>query len=166
MEHDKLLVALNSYMKTGTIWESLDITITRVGLNEVAATMPIAPRSMQQSGFLHGGALLTLAESLATLGSALNIDSTHQMCFVLAVTANHFHSRRGGIVTGSGRPIFKGRTSMVWDVNIKDQDGIVITASRCTVEIIDRPAATLEQLEAQMKTMAGWDSFIDLPKFW
>jgi 1,4-dihydroxy-2-naphthoyl-CoA hydrolase len=166
VEQDKLLLALNSYMKTGTIWESLDITITKVGLNEVAATMPIAPRSMQQSGFLHGGALLTLAESLATLGSALNIDSTRQMCFGLAVTANHFHSRKEGIVTGFGRPIYKGRTSMVWDVNIKDEDGIVITASRCTIEIVDRPAATLEQLEAQMKTMAGWDSFIDLPKFW
>ena len=166
MEQEKLLQALNSYMKTGTIWESLDITITRASLNEVAATMPITSRSMQQSGFLHGGALLTLAESLATLGSALNIDSTRQMCFGLAVNANHFHSRREGIVTGIGRPIYKGRTTMVWDINIKDEDGIVINASRCTVEIVDRPAATLEQLEMQMKTMSGWDSFIDLPKYW
>jgi 1,4-dihydroxy-2-naphthoyl-CoA hydrolase len=166
VEQEALLQALNSYMKTGTIWESLDITITRVGLNEVVATMPITPRTMQQSGFLHGGALLTLAESLATLGSAMNIDSSRQMCFGLSVTANHFHSRREGTVTGKATPIFKGRTSMVWDINILDIDNIVVTAARCTVEIVDRPAANMEQLEAQMKTMTGWDSYIDLPKFW
>ncbi len=166
MEQDKLLEALNGYMKTGTIWESLDITITKASRNEVAATMPIAPRTMQQSGFLHGGALLTLAESLAGLGSAMNIDSTRQMCFGLSVTANHFHSRREGTVTGRARPIFKGRTSMVWDVNIVDIDGILITAARCTVEVVDRPATNIEQLEAQMKTMSGWDSFIELPNFW
>jgi uncharacterized protein (TIGR00369 family) len=166
VEHDQLLQALNGYMKTGTIWESLDITITKASRNEVTATMPITPRTMQQSGFLHGGALLTLAESLASLGSAMNIDSTRQMCFGLAVTANHFHSRREGTVTGRGKPIFKGRTTMVWDISIVDIDGILVTAARCTTEIIDRPAANLEQLEAQMKTMKGWDSFIDLPNFW
>jgi uncharacterized protein (TIGR00369 family) len=166
LEDEKLLEALNGYMKAGTIWESLDITITGISQDEVTASMPVSPRTMQQSGFLHGGAMLTLMESLATLGTAVNIDTSRQMCFGLSITANHFRSRKDGVVTGIGRPIHQGRTSMVWDVNIIDEKGILVSAARCTVEIVDRPASDLAQLESQLISMKEWDSFNDLPNFW
>jgi hypothetical protein len=55
---------------------------------------------------------------------------------------------------------------MVWDVNIIDEKGILVSAARCTVEIVDRPASDLAQLESQLISMKEWDSFNDLPNFW
>jgi 1,4-dihydroxy-2-naphthoyl-CoA hydrolase len=100
MDSKETLELLNSYMKTGTIWEALDITISEASPDMVSATLPITPHTTQQSGFLHGGALATLAESLSTLGTALNIDTARQMCFCLSLNASHFRSRRkGGVPT-------------------------------------------------------------------
>jgi uncharacterized protein (TIGR00369 family) len=166
LENEKLLEALNGFMKTGTIWEALNITITAATPKRVVATMPVRPASMQQSGFLHTGAALTLAESLAALGTALNIEPARQMCFNLATSANHFRSRQEGVVTGEGTLFYKGRTSMVWDIKIQDEEGKLISGIRCTVEVVDRPPASAEQVAEQMETMSNWDSFIDLPRFW
>jgi hypothetical protein len=74
--------------------------------------------------------------------------------------------RRKGTVTATGRNLYKGRTTMVWDINIVDEENILVSSIRCTVEIVDRPLSDPQEIEAKMKAMSEWDSFIDLPRFW
>jgi 1,4-dihydroxy-2-naphthoyl-CoA hydrolase len=47
--------------------------------------MPVGPNQRHQGGYLHGGASLVLAESVASLGTALNIDMDKQMAFGLEI---------------------------------------------------------------------------------
>ena len=143
MSGDEVLANLNG-RREGSIMESLDIKVTLAEPDHVMATMPVGPRTVQQMGFLHGGASVTLAESIASIGTFLNIDPARQTTFGLEINANHVRPKREGIVTGEGTPLHKGRTNMGWDIKIRDEDGKLICVSRCTVAIVDRPSPNAE----------------------
>ncbi len=125
--------------RAGSVWEVLDIKLIQAEKNLVVATMPIGPNHRQQLGYLHGGISVVLAESLASLGSVLNIDADRQMAFGLEINANHLRPKREGQLTGIATPIQLGRTTHVWDIRITDERDKLICISRCTVTIVDRP---------------------------
>ena len=125
--------------RAGSVWDMLDITLVTAEKDKVVATMPIGPNHRQQIGYLHGGISVTLAESLASLGTVLNIDAERQMAFGLEINANHLRPKRDGMVTGVATPIHKGRTTQVWEIRITDENDKLICISRCTVAIVDRP---------------------------
>ena len=122
-----------------SIWNVLDIQLVEAQKDRVVATMPIGPNHRQQVGYLHGGVSVVLAESLASLGSVLNIDANNQMAFGLEINANHLRPKREGTLTGVATPITLGRTTHVWDIRISDEQDKLICISRCTVAIVDRP---------------------------
>ena len=135
---EELVENMNSN-RTESIWNVLDIKLVEARKDRVVATMPIGPQHRQQVGYLHGGVSVVLAESLASLGSVLNIDANTQMAFGLEINANHLRPKREGTVTGVATPITRGRTTHVWDIRITDEQDKLVCISRCTVAIVDRP---------------------------
>jgi 1,4-dihydroxy-2-naphthoyl-CoA hydrolase len=135
---EEIVERINSTRK-GSAWDVLDIKLVSAGRDKVVATMPIGPNHRQQLGYLHGGISVVLAESLASLGAVLNIDADKQMAFGLEINANHLRPKREGMLTGTATPIFKGRTTQVWEINITDENEKLICISRCTIAIVDRP---------------------------
>ena len=125
--------------REGSVWDCLDIQLISATKDHIAATMPIGPNHRQQLGYLHGGISITLAESLASLGSILNIDIERQMAFGLEINASHLRPKREGLLTGTASPIRLGRTAHVWDVRITDEEDKLICVCRCTIAIVDRP---------------------------
>ena len=125
--------------RTGSVWDILDIKLVVAQKDKVVATMPISPNHRQQVGYLHGGVSVVLAESVASLGSVLNIDANQQMAFGLEINANHLRPKREGVLTGTATPIALGRTTHVWDIRITDENEKLICISRCTVAIVNRP---------------------------
>jgi 1,4-dihydroxy-2-naphthoyl-CoA hydrolase len=135
---DEIVAMINS-TREGSVWDVLDIKLVSAEKDKVVATMPIGPNHRQQIGYLHGGISVLLAESLASLGTALNIDPSKQMAFGLEINANHLRPKREGQLTGVATPIHRGRTTQVWDIRISDENDKLICVSRCTVAIVDRP---------------------------
>lgn len=133
---EEIIAQINNN-REGSVWDSLDIKLVSLAKDCLVATMPIGPNHRQQLGFLHGGISITLAESLASLGSVLNIQG-HQMAFGLEINASHLRSRREGVLTGTATPIRLGRTTHVWDVRITDEQDRLICVCRCTIAIVDR----------------------------
>ncbi len=125
--------------REGSVWEILDIKLVSAEKDRVVATMPIGPNHRQQVGYLHGGISVVLAESLASLGTVLNIDASRQMAFGLEINANHLRPRREGQLTGVATPIHRGRTTHVWEIKISDENDKLVCVSRCTVAVVDRP---------------------------
>jgi uncharacterized protein (TIGR00369 family) len=125
--------------RQGSVWDVLDIKLVVAQKDKVVATMPIGPNHRQQVGYLHGGISVVLAESIASLGSVLNIDANQQMAFGLEINANHLRPKREGILTGTATPIALGRRTHVWDVRITDENEKLVCVSRCTIAIVNRP---------------------------
>jgi 1,4-dihydroxy-2-naphthoyl-CoA hydrolase len=125
--------------RQGSVWEILDIKLISAEKDKVVATMPIGPHHRQQVGYLHGGISVVLAESVASLGTVLNIDASRQMAFGLEINANHIRPKREGQLTAVATPYHRGRTTHVWDIKLSDENGKLVCISRCTVAVVDRP---------------------------
>ncbi|MED4689606.1 hotdog fold thioesterase [Peribacillus frigoritolerans] len=118
---------------------TLGIEMKEVVEGKVIATMPVDERTRQPYGLLHGGASVALAESVASFGGMMLVDSTKQAVVGLEINANHVRGVRSGVVTAEGNIIHRGKTTMVWDVKIRDEEDHLICISRCTLAVIDLP---------------------------
>jgi uncharacterized protein (TIGR00369 family) len=123
--------------------DALGIELRETTPERVVATMPVTPRHVQIYGYLHGGASVALAETVASIGCALSCPPGYG-AFGLEINANHLRPKRDGLLTATGVPLHRGRTTHVWDVRITDEAGRLICVSRCTVAIValerDEPA--------------------------
>ena len=132
------LTAKLSEMNKSTVLDVMGIKLSEATKDRVVATMPITPLHHQPVGYLHGGVSLLLAESVASWGSVLNIDTDRQMAFGLEINANHLRPKREGTLTAVATPLHRGRTTHIWDIRITDENDKLICISRCTVAIVGR----------------------------
>lgn len=119
-----------------TMLEVLDIQITAVGDDFIEATMPVDKRTHQPYGILHGGASVVLAESLASMGAMLTVDQTKFHCVGIDINANHIKAVRSGRVTGRATPIHTGKSTQVWQIEIKNEQKELICISRLTMAVV------------------------------
>lgn len=117
---------------------TIGIHITTLTPELVVATMPVDDRTRQPFGLLHGGASAALAETVASLGAFMSIDSETQAAVGVELNTNHIRGKREGVVTATATPLHRGRTIHVWEIRIQDEEGKLICASRCTLAIVSR----------------------------
>lgn len=121
-----------------SLLDALGIEMVEIEKGKVIATMPVNDQTRQPYGYLHGGASVALAETVASIGTAALIDLEKQICFGLEINANHVRSKKDGIVTAVAEVLHHGKSTMVWDIKIKDEQGELICISRCTVAIVPK----------------------------
>ncbi len=99
------------------------------------ATMKVDERNRQPFGFLSGGASLALAENLAGVGSSSLCPGS--ICVGINVSGSHVKAvAEGDTVTALARLIQKGRKLHVWNVEITDSHGDMISVVSVTNYII------------------------------
>ncbi|KAB7706964.1 hotdog fold thioesterase [Bacillus aerolatus] len=121
-----------------TLIKTLGMEVVEISEGKVVMTMPVDERTHQPLGYLHGGASVALAETAASVGTAHLIDRETQLCFGLEINANHIKAKREGTVTAVAEAVHRGRTTMVWEINIRDEEGQLICLSRCTVAVVPK----------------------------
>jgi 1,4-dihydroxy-2-naphthoyl-CoA hydrolase len=121
---------------TQSLVDTLEIKILEASGERVIALMPVQPKVHQPFGLLHGGASVALAETVASVGAYLSVAESGMMAVGLEINANHLRGVRDGTVTATATPIHKGRTTQVWNIEIKNEEGKMVCISRCTLAII------------------------------
>lgn len=121
-----------------TLLGSLGIEITELQKGKVTATMPVDERTRQPFGLLHGGASVALAETVASVGAFELVDKENEVVVGLEINANHIRAKKDGFVTAVATVLHQGKTTMVWDIKITDEDDHLICVSRCTMAVIKR----------------------------
>lgn len=102
------------------------------------ARMRVDERNRQPFGFLSGGASLALAENVAGVGSSSLCPN--YVCVGIEVSGSHVQAViEGDTVTAYARLLHKGRTLHVWNVDIKNTAGELISNVRVTNYIIKQP---------------------------
>jgi len=123
---------------TKNLADTLGIALVELTPERVVATMPVDERTRQPFGILHGGASVALAETLASLGGAMNVDLERFNVVGVEINANHIRAKSDGVVTGTGTPMHVGRSTQVWEVRIVDESKRPICVSRCTLAVVPR----------------------------
>lgn len=99
------------------------------------ATMKVDERNRQPFGFLSGGASLALAENLAGVGSSALCPD--KICVGVSVSGDHVKAvEEGDTVTALAHLVSKGRKLHVWDVQINNSNGELISTVHVTNYII------------------------------
>ena len=118
-----------------TLGDTLGIAVVEGSADRVVMTMPVEPRHHQPLGYLHGGASVALAETVASVGGYLAAPDGF-VVFGQEINANHLRSVQSGTLTATGAPIHVGRTSQVWGIEVRDEAGRLVCISRCTLAVV------------------------------
>jgi 1,4-dihydroxy-2-naphthoyl-CoA hydrolase len=114
---------------------ALGIAFEEMTPDRVVATMPVTPRHLQPFGYLHGGANVVLAETVASVGGNLAAEEG-QAVFGLEINANHVRPKRDGMLWAVGERLHRGRTTQIWQIRIEDEDGRLVSIARCTLAVV------------------------------
>lgn len=102
------------------------------------ATMLVTPAVCQPMGIVHGGVYAAIAESLASRGTAdgvlplgkVPLGMSNNTSFLRPVPA-------GDSVHGEARAFHRGRTTWLWDVEMRNDAGKLCATSRVTIAVRD-----------------------------
>jgi len=121
-----------------TLIDLLGIRFTGYTDSTVNALMEITPGHHQPLGVVHGGALMTLAETVGSAGSFLLVDPEEFSVLGASVNSQHLSPARNGILYATGRLIVRNDFKHIWDVEIRDEHDKLISISRVTNSIKPR----------------------------
>jgi len=123
-------------LSEGTLPSRMGIAVTAASAERVVGTMPVAG-NIQPYGLLHGGASCVLAESLGSLGAALQA-GPGRFAVGIEISATHHRAVAEGVVTGVATKVHGGRTTATYEIAISDDRGRRVCSARLTCLLRDQ----------------------------
>lgn len=113
----------------------LGIEITGFGDDFLIGRVPVDHRTIQPYGLIHGGVSVVLAETLGSVAANWAAPDDQQWVG-LDINANHLRGVRSGWVTGTCKPVYRGNTSQVWQIDMCDDAGKLTCVARLTMALL------------------------------
>ncbi|HEY5044473.1 MAG TPA: PaaI family thioesterase [Solirubrobacteraceae bacterium] len=111
---------------------------------EVRARVRLRDELKQPMGLLHGGVYASIAESMASLATALAVLDSGEIAVGLSNSTSFLRPlTEGAAVHGHARRLHRGRTTWVWDVQFSDDAGRICAVTRMTIAVRPAPTATV-----------------------
>jgi 1,4-dihydroxy-2-naphthoyl-CoA hydrolase len=101
------------------------------------ARLPVVPRVCQPMGIVHGGVYAAIAESLASMGTADGVIALGKVPLGMSNNTSFLRPVSKGSVHARAEAFHRGRTSWVWDVEMRNDDGKLCATSRVTIAVRD-----------------------------
>jgi len=105
---------------------------------EVRARVQLRDELEQPMGLLHGGVYASIAESLASLATALGVRERGEVAMGLSNSTSFLRPVTEGAVHAHATRLHRGRTTWVWEVHFSDDAGHLCAVTRMTIAV--RPA--------------------------
>jgi 1,4-dihydroxy-2-naphthoyl-CoA hydrolase len=131
------LAQLNALSKN-TLDENFGIEYTEIGENFLCAKMPVTHKNVQPFRLLHGGASVAFAESMGSMTGIMLIPDPKLFTVVgLEINANHTRGvKEGNWVYGKCTPLHVGRTTIICEIKITNNEDKLVCVSRITLAVI------------------------------
>jgi len=114
------------------------LELLSVSDTEVRAQLTVRPEVKQPAGLLHGGVYASMAESMASIATALGVAPNGDMAMGLSNSTSFLRPITQGVVHALATRLHRGRTTWVWDVRFADDADRTCALTRMTVAV--RPA--------------------------
>lgn len=134
---DNDLQLMNNFSQK-TLVSHIGIVLTKITDDSLEGTMPVDERTFQPAKLLHGGASCVLAETLGSIAANMCIDTNEKMAVGQHVEATHIRPATKGHVRGVAKPIYIGKTSQTWRIEIFNDDNKMICDSKIIMAIIPK----------------------------
>lgn len=107
---------------------------------EVRAQVKVRDELKQPAGLVHGGVYASIAESLASLATALAVLPEGNTAMGLSNSTSFLRPVTEGTVHALATRLHKGRTTWVWDVSFSDDQGRKCALTRMTIAVRPLPS--------------------------
>ncbi len=115
----------------------LGIEILAVEPDEVRARMHVERSVCAWNGYLHAGAVVSLADSCCGYATLRNLPEDAQGFTTIELKSNFLGTTLDGDVLCVAKPAHRGRTTQVWDAEVRaERSGKTIAHFRCTQMIL------------------------------
>jgi uncharacterized protein (TIGR00369 family) len=136
MASPREIVARANERIRGTFAGVLGMEFTHLAPDRVEATLAIRQEHKQPWGIVHGGAVMTLADTVAGAGAYMNL-ARDQETVTVELKINLIGAVREGAIRAEARPLHRGRTTSVWEARIIDETGNLVAVSLSTHLVLD-----------------------------
>jgi uncharacterized protein (TIGR00369 family) len=113
----------------------LEIDMASVSEEEVRASVAVRDQIKQPMGLVHGGVFASIAESLASMATAVAVAADGKQAMGLSNATSFMRPITEGTVHAVARRIHRGRTTWIWDVEISDDAGRTCAVTRMTIAV-------------------------------
>ncbi len=121
----------------GFLPELLGIRFSAAGPDVVRAEMTVRDDLCTVPGILHGGALMAFADTLGAVGTFANLKDGQGTTTIESKTNFFGAGRAGTTIAAECAPLHKGRRTMVWQTNVRDEQGKLIAQVTQTQMVLD-----------------------------
>jgi 1,4-dihydroxy-2-naphthoyl-CoA hydrolase len=111
---------------------ALDMEIVSATSSEVVIRWTVSSKHHQPHGIVHGGVYCSAIETACSIGASISASERTPGASAVGLE-NHtsfIRAVREGTLTATARPITRGRTSQVWECEVKDEQGRVTATGR------------------------------------
>jgi 1,4-dihydroxy-2-naphthoyl-CoA hydrolase len=111
------------------------LELLAVSDSEVSARVAVREELKQPAGLLHGGVYAAMAESMASLATALAVRESGEMAMGLSNNTSFLRPVTEGVVNAQATRVHRGRTTWVWDVRFSDSEDRTCAVTRMTIAV-------------------------------
>jgi 1,4-dihydroxy-2-naphthoyl-CoA hydrolase len=113
------------------------LEVTEVSDEVMRGRVAVRDELKQVAGLVHGGVYASIAESLASIGTALAVMPDGKQATGLSNQTSFLRPITSGTIHAEARRKHRGRSTWVWEVEITDDQGKLCVLTRMTVAVRD-----------------------------
>jgi uncharacterized protein (TIGR00369 family) len=124
----------------GTLPGLIGVEVVAAAPGRLDARLDIRPELHAPNGYLHAGAVVTLADTSCGYGCVNSLPPGADGFTTIELKSNHVSSLTEGALRCEAVMVHGGRTTQLWDATVTDEaTGRVVALFRCTQLILRRP---------------------------
>ena len=102
----------------------------------LTSRLVIRPELLAPNGYLHAAAVIALADTACGYGTITDLPEGANNFTTIELKSNFLGTAREGVIACTATRLHSGRTTQVWDAEVKDERGKTIALFRCTQLIL------------------------------
>jgi 1,4-dihydroxy-2-naphthoyl-CoA hydrolase len=99
----------------------MGLELVEIGEDSAVMRCEIRPFHLAPNGYLHAGAVVTLADSAAGYGCVGNFPEGATGFTTIELKSNFTGTLVEGVMVAEAKMVHSGRTTQVWDVEVRDE---------------------------------------------
>jgi len=108
-----------------------------VEVGQRSGRLAVVPGVCQPMGIVHGGIYAAIAETLASMGTADGVIALGKVPLGMSNNTSFLRPVSEGWVRAEADAIHRGRTTWLWDVEMRNDEGKLCATSRVTIAVRD-----------------------------
>lgn len=118
---------------------TMGIRVVEAAPDRVLGALEVRPDLCTSGGILHGGAYMAFADTLGALGTILNLPPHTRTTTTDSSTKFIAGAKVHTTVMGESIALHRGRTTMVWQTSIRNEEGKLCAVVTQTQLVLERP---------------------------